>query len=46
MTELGWKAQENFTTGIRKTVEWYLSNEWWWRPIRDKRYGGERLGRR
>ena len=23
-TELGWKAEENFETGIRKTVEWYL----------------------
>jgi dTDP-glucose 4,6-dehydratase len=24
-TQLGWKAQENFETGIRKTVEWYLA---------------------
>jgi dTDP-glucose 4,6-dehydratase len=31
--ELGWKPLENFDTGIRKTVEWYLHNEWWWRPI-------------
>ncbi len=42
--ELGWKAQENFDTGIRKTVEWYLQNEWWWRPLRDGVYSGERLG--
>jgi len=28
-TELGWKPQETFRTGIRKTVEWYLSNKQW-----------------
>lgn len=42
-TELGWRAQENFDSGIEKTVRWYLGNEWWWRPLRDK-YDGERLG--
>ena len=44
-TELGWKAQENFDTGIRKTVQWYLDNSWWWKPIREGRYSGERLGK-
>lgn len=43
-TELGWKAQENFATGIRKTVQWYLDNEWWWQPLREGVYSGERLG--
>ncbi|HXZ14991.1 MAG TPA: GDP-mannose 4,6-dehydratase, partial [Roseiarcus sp.] len=42
--ELGWKAEETFETGIEKTVRWYLDNEWWWRPLRDKVYAGERLG--
>ena len=42
-TELGWCAQENFDSGIEKTVRWYLENEWWWRPLRD-RYDGQRLG--
>ncbi|HEX7857791.1 MAG TPA: dTDP-glucose 4,6-dehydratase [Sphingobium sp.] len=42
-TELGWRAQENFDSGIEKTVRWYLDNEWWWRPLRD-RYDGQRLG--
>lgn len=42
--ELGWKAEETFETGIEKTVAWYLDNEWWWRPLRDKVYSGERLG--
>ncbi len=44
-TELGWAAQENFETGIRKTIQWYLDNEWWWGPLRAERYAGERLGR-
>jgi dTDP-glucose 4,6-dehydratase len=42
-TELGWRALENFDTGIRKTVQWYLDNAWWWQPLRE-RYNGERLG--
>jgi len=28
-TELGWRAQESFETGLRKTVEWYLANAAW-----------------
>lgn len=42
-TELGWTAQENFESGIAKTVQWYLDNDWWWGPLRE-RYDGERLG--
>jgi len=43
-TELGWMAQENFESGMEKTIRWYLDNEAWWRPLHDKIYGGERLG--
>ncbi len=43
-SELGWRAEENFDTGIEKTIAWYLANEWWWRPLREKVYSGERLG--
>jgi len=42
-TEIGWRAQEDFDSGIEKTVRWYLDNDWWWRPLRE-RYAGERLG--
>ena len=45
MDRLGWQPRENFDTGIRKTVQWYLDNEWWWRPIHEKRYSGQRLGK-
>ncbi|GAA4741889.1 dTDP-glucose 4,6-dehydratase [Sphingomonas daechungensis] len=41
--ELGWRAQEDFDSGIEKTVAWYLDNEWWWQPLRE-RYAGQRLG--
>lgn len=42
--ELGWQAQESFETGLAKTVDWYLANDWWWQPLRTDRYAGERLG--
>ncbi len=42
--ELGWRAQETFETGLARTVDWYLANEWWWAPIRQQRYAGARLG--
>lgn len=45
MNELGWKPRENFETGIKKTVQWYLDNEWWWGPIHSGRYTGQRLGK-
>jgi dTDP-glucose 4,6-dehydratase len=35
-TELGWQANENFESGLDKTVRWYLANEEWWRPLRGK----------
>lgn len=41
--ELGWRALENFDSGIEKTVQWYLDNAWWWQPLRDG-YDGQRLG--
>ena len=42
--ELGWRPQETFETGLRKTVRWYLDNRWWWEPIWFGRYRGTRLG--
>jgi dTDP-glucose 4,6-dehydratase len=42
--ELGWQAAETFETGLARTVDWYLANDWWWRPIREQRYAGQRLG--
>ncbi|MEO1957292.1 MAG: dTDP-glucose 4,6-dehydratase [Methylophilaceae bacterium] len=36
--ELGWTPSESFETGLRKTVEWYLSNEDWWASVLDGGY--------
>ena len=44
--ELGWRAKENFESGLEKTVRWYLDNEWWWGPLRKRVYDGARLGQR
>ena len=48
-TELGWKPAENFETGIRKTIEWYLENQAWIERVKSgayrdwtaKQYGGQ-----
>lgn len=42
--ELGWLPRETFDSGLRKTVQWYLSNPAWWRRVQDGTYAGERLG--
>jgi len=34
--ELGWKPEYDFKRALRLTIEWYLSNEWWWRPLKRK----------
>lgn len=33
---LGWKPIHSLEEGIKQTVEWYLDNEWWWRPLIDE----------
>jgi dTDP-glucose 4,6-dehydratase len=43
-TELGWRAREDFVSGIEKTVRWYLDNAAWWMPVRNTVYQGGRLG--
>lgn len=42
--ELGWRPEETFESGIRKTVAWYLANVPWWCAVMDGSYAGERLG--
>ncbi len=44
--DLGWEPAETFDSGIKKTVQWYLDNSWWWQPIRESKYSGERLGKK
>ncbi|KAB0269094.1 dTDP-glucose 4,6-dehydratase [Microvirga brassicacearum] len=42
--DLGWRPSETFESGLRKTVEWYLSNRDWWERVRSGGYRGQRLG--
>ena len=42
--DLGWEPQENFESGIRKTVEWYINNKAWCENIQNGSYQLERLG--
>jgi len=42
--ELGWKPAMEFSTGIRRTVQWYLDNPEWIARIHSGAYRGERLG--
>lgn len=43
-SELGWVPRENFASGLRRTVQWYLDHDEWIRTIEDGSYRGERLG--
>jgi dTDP-glucose 4,6-dehydratase len=42
--ELGWRPEETFDTGLRKTVKWYLGNEAWWQRVLSGDYQLTRLG--
>ena len=42
--QLGWKPEESFETGLRKTVQWYLDNKEWINRVMSGAYRGERLG--
>jgi len=42
--DLGWSPAEDFASGIRKTVSWYLHNRQWWQRVVDGSYRLERLG--
>ncbi|MEM0090687.1 MAG: dTDP-glucose 4,6-dehydratase [Nitrososphaerota archaeon] len=35
--ELGWAPRHNLFEALKKTVKWYMENEWWWRPLTDER---------
>jgi dTDP-glucose 4,6-dehydratase len=42
--DLGWKPQETFDSGLRKTVQWYLDNSHWWQNVLSGNYRLERIG--
>ena len=42
--ELGWRPSVTVEEGLRRTVQWYLDNEDWWRALQTRKGVGERLG--
>tara|TARA_R100001369_G_scaffold11704_2_gene25424 strand:- start:136 stop:1176 length:1041 start_codon:yes stop_codon:yes gene_type:complete len=42
--ELGWRPSVTVEEGLRRTVQWYLDNEAWWRPLQQRAGVGTRLG--
>jgi len=36
-TELGWKPKHSFEEALKQTVDWYVKNEWWWKPLATKK---------
>jgi dTDP-glucose 4,6-dehydratase len=42
--ELGWRPSVTVEEGLEKTVQWYLDNEDWWKPLQNRTGVGERLG--
>jgi len=43
-TELDWSPSVTVEEGLERTVQWYLDNEAWWRPLQARHGVGERLG--
>jgi dTDP-glucose 4,6-dehydratase len=42
--ELGWRPSVTAEQGLERTVQWYLENETWWRPLLERSGVGDRLG--
>jgi len=34
LQKMGWSPRYSFEEGLKETIEWYLRNEWWWRPLK------------
>lgn len=34
--ELGWQPKYKFETHLKKTINWYKENEWWWKPLKER----------
>ena len=36
LRSLGWAPRTPFAAGLRATTDWYVNNQWWWRPVKEK----------
>ncbi len=37
LMELGWKREKSFDEELKNTIEWYKTNAWWWKPLKENR---------
>jgi dTDP-glucose 4,6-dehydratase len=45
-SELGWVPKITWDEGFQKTLDWYIENEWWWRPLVEEGAFGKRIGQK
>ena len=45
-SELGWVPKITWDEGFQKTLDWYIENEWWWRPLVKEGAFGKRIGQK
>ena len=45
-SQLNWYPEENFESGLKKTVQWYLDNKNWWTRVLSGDYKLERIGKK
>jgi dTDP-glucose 4,6-dehydratase len=38
LNALGWSTKHTFETALNATVDWYVANEAWWRPLKSGEY--------
>ena len=34
--ELSWTSSVSFEEGLARTIDWFIENEWWWKPLKDR----------
>lgn len=43
-SDLGWEPSVKWDDGFKKTIDWYIANENWWRPLTNSGLFGQRIG--
>ena len=46
LRKLGWEPKTSFEEGLKRTIEWYRQNEWWWKPLKMGRPNVDRNGQK
>lgn len=46
LKSLGWEPQTGFEEGLKKTIQWFKDNEWWWKPLKEGRPTVDRVAQK